>query len=186
MLKLISRFLDWLFDDDAGGLLSPSAVNALERCERFYRAYNLPTEIEQLGMDRLRKGLLRYGPDNYLLQSEEQWRHESLEELLDAFNMLGGMSRARGEIALCMSDLVSAIRCVHSRLQIVRAHGPVHGGTGVPPVNAVGAGGSPDPQSRPLSGEEALARARAHSGPANDNRDHPARTPAGSVTGRHG
>ena len=184
MLRIITRLLNWFCPP--GEPLGLDAHPAIECCERYYLAYNLPEAISQLGLDRLRNGLLRYGPDNYLLQSEEQWRTESLEELLDAFNMLGGMSRARGEIALCMPELVSAIRCIHSRLQIVRAHGPVHGGTGVPPVNAVGAGGSPDPQSRPLSGEEALRRARVSSGPTKDDRDHPARTPAGSVTGRHG
>ncbi len=90
------------------------AGDAVSLCGVAYRRHQLH-DVACEGIDRLNSGFETYGPDAFTEHSEAEWLTESLEELLDAFNMLTGMRSARGEDQLAAEHLAEAIRIVDER-----------------------------------------------------------------------
>jgi len=94
----------------------PARRNVIDEVSESYEG--APEAVRELGLERLLAGLDRYGDAHFLdAHTEAEWLHEALEELLDAWNMLGGMRVARGEQPLARGSLRRAIHLVHTAIQ---------------------------------------------------------------------
>jgi len=147
MLTWLRNLIQRLFASPA--VLGQSGRAAIDFSRRCYRAYNLPPHIERGGLDRLEHGLARYGPDAFTQMSEARWLQEPLEELLDAFNMLGGMMSARGEAAFSISGLEITILDVQARLNEIRSCQPSTVGARTPSSAAAAPLSSTPPMGEP-------------------------------------